>query len=49
MQYHARCFPHHIADHIPQFEVRIFSGLLKPIDFSRTFLDQTDPVARYIA
>jgi hypothetical protein len=23
MQNHARCFPHHITDHIPQFEVGI--------------------------
>lgn len=49
MQNHAGCFPHHIADHVSQFQVGIFSGLLKPIDFSCTLFDQTDSIAGEIS
>src|SRR5262245_26913278 len=48
MQDHARGFPHDIADHIAQCEIRILQGFLNAIDLSRLLFGQSDAIARQI-
>jgi hypothetical protein len=48
LQDQARGFPHNVADHITQFQIGIFQGLLNPIDLSGLLLGQADAIARQV-